>query len=309
MMDNKYRTYIMDEFIAPDNNAKLNALPSVEHLPAIVKTELWEKIFRPIAMPGPDDWLNDDAGIPDRKGETFSEFTKYGKWPSDKKKKVIIEFLNKKDNNALHDVILEYCRIFFCGLIDFEIKTQSIDEIGLDMSEAPEDGYGAQVDTEYINSYLNDKYVKGHDDIFAAIALVSDFDLVCEEEWVFGVAADEYPTAVFSFIRYVTSDNGLFVKRTLSLIAHELLHIFGLGHCIYFSCMENGSNTLEEGDLQPAVLCDICLCKLHYCLTKISPYVNLIERENNLIEFYKKTDSKAFENEINFHNERLKYNQ
>jgi len=43
---------------------------------------------------------------------------------------------------------------------------------------------------------------------------------------------------------------------------HELLHLLGLDHCIYFACLMNGSGSLDEDHRQPHHLCPVCLKKL-----------------------------------------------
>jgi len=45
---------------------------------------------------------------------------------------------------------------------------------------------------------------------------------------------------------------------------HELGHMFGLDHCVYFECVMNGSNHLDEADARPHHLCPVCLRKLHH---------------------------------------------
>ena len=47
---------------------------------------------------------------------------------------------------------------------------------------------------------------------------------------------------------------------------HEVSHMFGLKHCVYYKCLMNGSNSIEESAKKPSSLCCICLHKLFYCL-------------------------------------------
>jgi archaemetzincin len=39
--------------------------------------------------------------------------------------------------------------------------------------------------------------------------------------------------------------------------------MFGITHCVHFSCIMNGANSLKESDEQPLHLCPVCLRKLH----------------------------------------------
>ena len=52
------------------------------------------------------------------------------------------------------------------------------------------------------------------------------------------------------------------IRRLGRLGAHELLHLFGVLHCIDYSCMMNGSGHLEEDLRQPLLLCPIDLYKI-----------------------------------------------
>ena len=56
------------------------------------------------------------------------------------------------------------------------------------------------------------------------------------------------------------------LRRSCKVLAHETAHIFGLAHCIYFSCLMNGSNHLAESDRRPLHLCPVCLRKLEWSI-------------------------------------------
>jgi archaemetzincin len=53
-------------------------------------------------------------------------------------------------------------------------------------------------------------------------------------------------------------------KRCCRVIAHEIGHMAGIGHCIYFRCLMNGSSSLAESDRRPLHLCPIDLRKLQW---------------------------------------------
>jgi archaemetzincin len=46
------------------------------------------------------------------------------------------------------------------------------------------------------------------------------------------------------------------------IVNHELCHTFAMKHCIYFSCLMNGSKGYHEASTKEAHLCPICLRKL-----------------------------------------------
>ena len=57
-----------------------------------------------------------------------------------------------------------------------------------------------------------------------------------------------------------------FLLCLLQVITHETCHMFGLGHCVYFHCLMNDSNSITQAEQQPLFLCPICLRKLRKVL-------------------------------------------
>eukprot|EP01084_Bolivina_argentea_P300403 517993_1 len=43
----------------------------------------------------------------------------------------------------------------------------------------------------------------------------------------------------------------IFLKRCIKVLVHELGHLFGMGHCVFFECIMNGSMHLDEADTRP----------------------------------------------------------
>jgi archaemetzincin len=39
--------------------------------------------------------------------------------------------------------------------------------------------------------------------------------------------------------------------RACKTMSHEISHMFGVRHCIYFECIMNGSNKIAEADKKP----------------------------------------------------------
>lgn len=100
-------------------------------------------------------------------------------------------------------------------------------------------------------------------------------DLYPAESWnyVFGQATLDERVGVHSLARFFpefwgqpdTPDarrKGLL--RSVSVLAHETGHAFGIEHCIAYECVMNGSNSLNELDRQFHELCPICLRKLSW---------------------------------------------
>ena len=73
------------------------------------------------------------------------------------------------------------------------------------------------------------------------------------DDWnfVFGIARASDGVGVYSFARMdpefpdhplLSAENSiLMLKRCCKVICHELGHLFGLKHCIYFWCLLNGA--------------------------------------------------------------------
>ena len=55
------------------------------------------------------------------------------------------------------------------------------------------------------------------------------------------------------------------LPQTICLV-HELGHMFGVQHCIHWSCVMNGSNHMEEADSRPLHLCPVDLRKLYHSI-------------------------------------------
>jgi len=56
-------------------------------------------------------------------------------------------------------------------------------------------------------------------------------------------------------------------------MVHEIGHMFGLKHCIFYDCVMNGSNHLEESKKRTFHECPVCLRKLQSAVG-----FNIVER-------------------------------
>jgi archaemetzincin len=124
-------------------------------------------------------------------------------------------------------------------------------------------------------------------------------DLYPEPSWnfVFGQASLDERVGVYSFARYDPAFYGeergkdydaLLLRRSMKVLTHEIAHMFGLAHCIYFACLMNGSNHLQESDRRPLHLCPVCLRKLHYSIN-----FDPVKRYEALARFYEQTSFTA----------------
>lgn len=123
--------------------------------------------------------------------------------------------------------------------------------------------------------------------------------------FVAGLAAGQHRVGVFSFFRYnptlsfstefwyeikhsqdmmpVVEQKQTVLQRSCKLLVHEVCHLLGLDHCIWYSCLMNGSGHLSEDFSQPMTLCPVDLRKLH----TLTGY-NITARYEGLQKFYQK---------------------
>jgi len=80
--------------------------------------------------------------------------------------------------------------------------------------------------------------------------------------YVFGIGERGLRCGVYSLTRYETDDVPLFTRRSINLLAHEAGHILSINHCVEYSCVMQGANSLEEHDSHPSALCPVDLQKV-----------------------------------------------
>lgn len=123
-------------------------------------------------------------------------------------------------------------------------------------------------------------------------------DLYPGEGWnfVFGQATYKNRVGVFSFARYHPTLTGEVVdgdpdqvalQRACKVLSHEMGHMFGIKHCIYYQCNMNGANSLAECDSTPMHLCPVCLRKLQRAVG-----FDPVSRYQDLGEFYRENQFK-----------------
>jgi archaemetzincin len=81
--------------------------------------------------------------------------------------------------------------------------------------------------------------------------------------------------------------HNILLRRVLKVVSHEIGHIFFINHCIFYKCGMNGSNSLQESDTRPMVLCPVDEKKLR----GLQKY-DREERYRKLEKFYRLNDLK-----------------
>ncbi|KAK7481609.1 hypothetical protein BaRGS_00027125 [Batillaria attramentaria] len=139
--------------------------------------------------------------------------------------------------------------------------------------------------------------------------------------FVAGMAAGNQRVAVFSLRRYDPSltfckeywyklhpsstpvsaqeKSRLLLQRSCKLVVHEISHLLGVDHCVFFDCCMNGSGHLMEDFRQPMHLCPVDLRKLHTLVG-----FDIRARYKSLLEFYRQH---GLEEEEEWVQQRLEY--
>lgn len=89
--------------------------------------------------------------------------------------------------------------------------------------------------------------------------------------YVFGQGDFNRRVGVYSLCRYFpefwgkprrAGDETQALNRACRVLNHEIGHVFGMSHCVFYDCSMNGSNSLAEGDAKPVDYCPVCHRKL-----------------------------------------------
>jgi predicted Zn-dependent protease len=155
-------------------------------------------------------------------------------------------------------------------------------------------GYGSQIECPSAHELLYS--IRPRD---AFIVLGYTMEDICNTAkgfgFLFGEADLDKGVGLFSFARYsdgVDRSSPRFLRRCGMVLCHEATHCFGVRHCVYASCIMNGSNHLEESESRPFACCPIDVRKIQLTLDQAkvhgrdTPPIDLAARQRGLIEFF-----------------------
>lgn len=256
-------------FQPPDSASRERAIGPTGGLPGELR-RAFEPAgdFAAVPMPGPNDWL---ANHPEP-GQSYPDFVRSDpNRPTATRSRLYLQPLGTFSGSGPSlEELTDFARAFFA----------------LDVCTLPPLDRGGGITTRS-NPYTGQRQLLTSDvlgvlrrrlpgDAFALLGVTME-DLYPDPAWnfVFGQASLRERVGVFSFARYDpafygdarTDDRGsLLLRRSCKVLAHEMAHMFGIGHCVYFHCLMNGSNHLEESDARPLHLCPVDLRKLHWSI-------------------------------------------
>ena len=146
-----------------------------------------------------------------------------------------------------------------------------------------------------------------NDALFVVALTMEDLYEDNADLFVAGMAAGNHRVGVFSFSRYDptctfspehwydikrkvvtcgrkrTENKRKVLQRSCKLLVHELAHLLGVGHCIWYNCCMNGSGHLEEDFRQSMFLCPVDLNKLQLLCG-----FDVTARYQKMMEYFKK---------------------
>jgi archaemetzincin len=165
------------------------------------------------------------------------------------------------------DALAEFAEIYF-GLDVEVMPTRTVEALNLVERHTES---GRQLKTSSVLGLLAKDVPT---DAYAVLA-ITDEDLFPHEDWsyAFGAASLHGRVAVQSLARLDPGLEGhwlgttskrrrVILGRALKVMTHELGHVFGFEHCVYYECVMGGSDSLAELSESPLHLCPVCLHKL-----------------------------------------------
>jgi len=198
------------------------------------------------------------------------------KWSSPTYNTIILYLLDDKVPSDMVSALKIYCDAFFtnCKIVikspgdEWDVGKRLPKDFFSANKIKTRDDKGEQAYTEDIlNKLLQYKKKETY-----AILGVTTMDLYPGIKWnyVFGWANFGKGTGVFSFKRYHPSwpgneeiTNTDYIRLACHTMAHEISHMFALHHCIYYECLMNGYNGLDEQmSRENNTLCPVCIKKL-----------------------------------------------
>jgi archaemetzincin len=240
-----------------------------------------DDLFQDIPEPMPADWLAENF----EPGQRYADFLQERiRIPTKTKDKIYLQ--PNRDMSSSLEALKD------CAEAYFSIEVRVLDPV----ASKPE-----HIRTR-INRFTGKPQMRSIDimklltsrlpsDAFCLLGITQE-DLYPEEHWnfVFGEASSSEGVGIFSFARYDPMFYGekwnhetssVLLKRSCKVLVHETAHMYSLSHCIYFHCIMNGSNHLEESEARPFHFCPVCLRKL-----QSSTGIDIVAWYRRLLAFY-----------------------
>jgi archaemetzincin len=279
----------MAKFTPPDEKARGEAIGDTTKLSLELRrafsADVPKGAFAPIPAPGPSDWLANQV----EDGQTYGQWAASKPNVPDKVRTTLylqpIGFVPENRKGMLPK-LKAFSEAFF------QMPVKLAEPLALKEGEVTS-RKNSQTNAKQLLTTdileLLEKKVPG--DAYAVLA-VTFTDLYPDPKWnfVFGQAALKDRVGVYSFARYdpkfyglkVENADQIVLERACKVLAHETCHMFGIQHCVFFSCLMCGSNHMAEADARPMHLCPVDLRKLQRAVG-----FDVVKRYEGLRDFWK----------------------
>ncbi len=253
-------------FVPPSTARRIRAIGSTVMLSAEMRRAFLPTTdFELIARPQPGEWLAEHY----ERGQTFYEFVSYRSNRPDERRNKLYLLPLTSDGDSLSlpmRTLADFTRAYF-GL---RVDVLPIER--LDLTDSHTRSF--ETNTQFLTADILETLEQRLPEDAYALMAVTDADLYAAPDWnfVFGQASLRGRVGVMSLARLDPAAYGvemegdaaraILTRRALTVLAHEIGHIFGLKHCVFFRCVMGGANDLREIDSAPLHACPVCLRKL-----------------------------------------------
>jgi archaemetzincin len=252
-----------------DRSPWRHALGELRDAPASLRAMLEPNAaFESLPNPQPREWL----ALHEEDGQTFDEYVRTVTRPSAAERTIYLQPVD--DLVGLSATCLSTLAAFAGAFFRLDVRVLPplrLDPSTLTTRAAPDKGTPQVYTGDILRRLLAGKPA----DALCVLGITAH-DLYPHPivSFAFGEASATSRVGVCSVARYGPPfcedapglQPGAMRRRCCRVIAHEIGHMAGIGHCVYFRCLMNGSASLSESERRPLHLCPIDLRKLQWLL-------------------------------------------